>query len=300
MNQQIIEDISSFYHLDILSMTPIEGGWLNEKYKLSCRQGDYLLKIFSTKRYSQEGLRKIERAASIQMQFQDRLACTKILKTPVRHLENNIHYQIMQYVQGVHRQTNTISMDELYSLGKECAKMHQLLMTIPLDKPIDTTAFYHNLWNYHHQLKGIIDDALYTQQHQILKSFTPAFFNQLTQGYCHEDMAFDNILYHQNKVAAILDFDRCQPSFYLHDIGRIILSNCFNGEALLKDYIDTFLSGYTQILPLNHQDIINALKITWCIETQWWINENYLKNTASKPTQFRNELIWLTEHFFEL
>ena len=43
-------------------------------------------------------------------------------------------------------------------------------------------------------------------------------------GIGHEDFTPDNMLFFGNEVSAILDFDRSQYGYRLHDVGRAILS----------------------------------------------------------------------------
>jgi transcriptional regulator with XRE-family HTH domain len=45
------------------------------------------------------------------------------------------------------------------------------------------------------------------------------------------------------------------------------------------------------------KELADALKITWCVETPWWIHPALWREPAEKIRRFRDELCWLTENF---
>ena len=71
-------------------------------------------------------------------------------------------------------------------------------------------------------------------------------------------------------------------------------------ETLNEDKIAAFISGYQEVSPMDRTQINTALKITWCIESPWWINKEGSLLEDEKASLFKQQLLWLTEHFFEL
>ena len=53
-------------------------------------------------------------------------------------------------------------------------------------------------------------------------------------------------------------------------------------------------------MPLELEDIVDALKITWCLEAPWWIVPRAFASESGKILRFKDELGWLTSHWFEL
>lgn len=131
-------------------------------------------------------------------------------------------------------------------------------------------------------------------------SITLSQMERLPKGIAHEDFTFDNILFHENGVSCILDFDRNQYSFVWHDIGRALLCFALHEGNLRRDYVLAFLNGYNRHLPLSRRDLADALRISWCIEILWWIQPDYFTMEPCKATRFRDEILWLTKHWEEL
>lgn len=38
----------------------------------------------------------------------------------------------------------------------------------------------------------------------------------------------------------------------------------------------------------------------WCIEVLWWIQPEFFRENHDKVVCFKDEMLWLTEHLFEL
>lgn len=62
MDNRMIVDLKDSYGLTCHQITPVTGGWLNQKWKISTGKCEYLVKQFSNKRYSRDKLNLIELA----------------------------------------------------------------------------------------------------------------------------------------------------------------------------------------------------------------------------------------------
>jgi len=67
MENRIIADLKDSYGLTCNQITPVAGGWLNQKWKVSTDKYDLLVKQFSNKRCSREKLMLIESALQRQI-----------------------------------------------------------------------------------------------------------------------------------------------------------------------------------------------------------------------------------------
>ena len=134
----------------------------------------------------------------------------------------------------------------------------------------------------------------------ILKSLSANFFDQFPKGFTHEDFHSGNILFEVDCVSAIVDFDRNCYSYIWHDIGKAILSYALEDGTINTEKIQAFLDGYTQHSALTMQYIADALRLTWCIETPWWIQLEFFGACDEIPKRFKDEMLWLTKHWCEL
>ena len=101
----------------------------------------------------------------------------------------------------------------------------------------------------------------------ILESLDPAFFDRLPMGLSHEDFTPDNMLFDDNGVAAILDFDRNQYGYLWHDVGRALLSFTLEEGGLAMEKARAFLEGYAQAKEA--PGLADALRLVWCLEFPW-------------------------------
>ncbi len=315
MQDSIIADLKDSFGITCNQITPVLGGWMNEKWKVSTDTGELLVKQFSNKRCSQEKLTLIESALQRQIILeQSGVPCPAILKYQgrvIRQMNHETAYMVMDFHSGKIESPNTITITQMRSLGSACALMHNAFLHIPAllveGYPIDNGQVIDSLWrNFHARAQECPSsvpmeyrEAVLAQE-PILKQLTTAFFDKLPQGIAHEDFAADNILFDADGVSAIVDFDRNHYSYIWHDIGRAILSFALKDDRLDIEKISAFLEGYSQHSGLTMPDIADALRLSWCIEVPWWIQPEFFGGNREKVARFKDEIVWLTEHFFEI
>ena len=58
---------------------------------------------------------------------------------------------------------------------------------------------------------------------------------------------------------------------HLLDVGRIIMSYCFDCNRLNYDKMNSFISGYSQVLSIQDNDVFLSLITVWINEVDMWI-----------------------------
>jgi homoserine kinase type II len=196
----------------------------------------------------------------------------------------------------------------MHSLGSACAIMHKYFAQLNAENlSIDTDNLLIKLINYHEDCVSKMpteECELYKQtvvkQEKIINSLHDDFLCSLPKGITHKDFAADNILFYKDSVSAILDFDTNRYGYQWQDIGRILLSLSLKNEDFNVNLVNAFISGYQEHLEMNISHIANAMRLSWCIETPWWIYYGNFINPTIKAARFRDEIIWLTDNWFEL
>lgn len=316
MEQKIREDLENSYGIICERATPVSGGWLNRKWQVNSGQATYLIKEFSLKRYNDRKILELEEALQRQMIIEKcGVPCPHIIPyecNALRTLEDHTVYMVMSFCSGSVRNSETITKQQIRDLGSVCGKMHSAFGTLPVEGvrgfPIKGKQVLDSLWKHFNDgVKKLEEDDLpegYREavlgQETVLKSLTVDFFENLSKGIGHEDFSWDNILFHNEGVAAVVDFDRNQYGFVRHDIGRALLSFAWKDGVLDVEKVHAFMEGYSEYEPLTAKDIKDALKITWCIEAPWWIHPFLFQGAVEKIVRFRDEVLWLTEHWSEL
>lgn len=314
MIQAILDDIQANYGLSCKQIMPIQGGWLNKLWKASTNAGEIVIKQYSNQRFSCAKLSDIEAALKRQcVLYESGLACPKIFLLngrAIRMLDDTTAYTVMQFCRGKNASAHSITAAQMQSLGSACAHMHRAFSALqqkavkgyPINHAKLLTSLHNNLSMHEATLSHVNSDMYHDSlimHKSILHGLTAAFFDRFPLGIAHEDFTSDNILFEENS-AAIIDFDRNQYSYISHDIGRAILSFALMDNKLNLYNVHTFVKGYAQHIPLNIEQVADALRLTWCIEVPWWIQPAYFTMPACKATRFRDEILWVSRHYFEL
>lgn len=308
------EDVLQNYGLRILNAHPLPGGFLNRLWRVQTDAGPRLVKQFSPKRYTSKKLDALGAALARQEAVRHMgVACPQIYLCrghTLRRPPKLPAYCVMQLCPGKNPAPEDMSAQRIKCLGLACAGIHNAFAQLPAEDvqgfPIDTAAILPELWeNYHARLSALTDtppqyQAALLAQPAILEQLSPDFFARQPMGIAHEDFTPDNVLFDESGQCTIIDFDRNRFSFLLHDLGRAMLSFARRDEGLELEKLSAFLNGYTRLRPLRLCDAADALRITWCIESLWWINPESFMKPLSKATRFRDEIVWLTQNWNRL
>lgn len=315
MERKLITDLQESYGIDGRHFTPVTGGWLNKKWKITDSRGTWLVKQYSYERFSQNQLLQIEKALQRQMILQKGgIPCPRILPykgQAIRHLDDETAYMVMTFCSGKIETPATVTPKQMAGLGSVCGRLHDAFSQLPEQEvkgfPISGEEMMDSLWRHFNWcMEGISADMpedykdAVKAQAAILQGLTAGFFDRLPKGIGHEDFSPDNILFHTEGVSAVLDFDRNQYGFQWHDVGRAILSLALWNDRLDVEKAEAFRKGCAAYMPLTKQDMADALRLTWCVEVPWWIKPDVFTHGNAKISRFRDEMVWLTKHWFDL
>lgn len=315
LNDRIIADLEDSYDLNCKQITCVTGGLLNKKWKILTEKGDLLVKQYSTKRFNKHQIGQIESALQRQIILEKNgVMCPFLWQRDgrvIRCLDDEIIYMVMDFRTGKTETPDSITIPQMRSLGSACALMHSEFSRLqaPVLKNLPSYGGYSQdlLWKYFdsHILNCPPDaneeyrNALLALE-PILKQLSDDFFCKFPKGFAHEDFHSGNILFDVDCVSSILDFDRNCYSYIRHDIGRAILSFALEGDVMNGEKVCAFIEGYSQHSPLTLADIADALRLSWCIEVQWWIQPDFFGECDKVPRRFKNEMLWLTERWAEI
>lgn len=315
MEDDIIADLKESYGITCSEINQVTGGWLNQKWKVSTDKGELLVKKYNNERFSSKQLEKIESALQRHIILEKNyIPCPFIWQyrgRAIRLLNDETAYMVMDFCSGKTEDVYTITMPQMHSLGSTCGLMHKALseLPLPLDKSLSVYGGYTMdlLWDNFNSCMMKCSTEVNVEYREallatepILKQLGNDYFEKFSKGFAHEDFHSGNILFDVNCVSAVIDFDRSCFSYIWHDIGRAILSFALEGNVMNVEKVGAFLQGYSQHSLLTLPDIVDALRLTWCIEIPWWIQPEFFGECDELPKRFKDEMLWLTEYWFEL
>lgn len=315
MEDSIIADLKESYGITFNQITPITGGLLNLKWKVSTDKGELLVKQYSTKRFRRDQIEWIESGLHRQVILEKSgVPCPFLWQCGdrvIRWLDDKTAYMVMDFCSGKTENPDTITITQMYSLGSTCAVMHRAFSQLPTHSVKSLPVFggytMDLLWeNFNSRMMECSPEAHIEYRkallalEPILKQLNTEFFDKFPKGFAHEDVQPGNILFDEDCVSAIIDFDRNCFSYIWHDIGRAILSFALEGNIMNVEKVCAFLEGYSQHSALTLSNIADALRLSWCIEVPWWIQPEFFGECDKIPKRFKDEMLWLTEHWFEI
>lgn len=309
MNQELIElilkDIEEKFKFTVEDMNRIPGGYMNHLWHLKGKK-DRVLKIYSKERSNQKRLDFIEKALAYQCDLN-----SKNIKSPKLYVHNkkviqvinSEHYMVMDYFEGYERSNKDILLHELVLLGETLATIHHSKVSQLTSTPVENHLIL--LDDYLSELVKNTENHLSIENllprlREIHSTINMNYDKDLKVGLTHSDFSNDNMLFNKESIS-ILDFDRSRIAYQHQDIGRAMMSFAFNETSLDIDKVKAFIKGYSKVEEIDYEDIIKGLKLIWMIEVKWWMKSCFFeKESHSKVERFKREILWLTNHWYEL
>lgn len=325
MEDKIKDVVLDNYGIVLKDVSTLSGGWMNKKYLCKdLNNNKYVIKLFSSKKvekmsngeFSVDYLdnQLLNNLRIENYMYNNQLNCEKIIISNDNKIlipYNDYRLAVINYLTGDHICRNTISNIQLYNLGKECAKMHLLFRNIDstiyvgnyLKMPTLSKLFanYEEKKNNHtNSICKQYKDLLVEQNKILLLLKETKLIDKIPISVIHGDFADDNILF-EGDTPKILDFELVRLNSPLLDIGRILMSYCYDNGGLNFEKIKPLISGYNSIVSLEDEDIFLSFITVWINEVDMWIKSNYFdKDITQKSRRFQDELIFLTNNMLNI
>ena len=311
--EDLKEECEYLFSFKVQKSTPIIRGWLNLKWKIETDDGVYLLKQYNKDRYKLYNPDLLLQALQQQQRLhKSGVRCPRLLtyENNILHTsKSNERFIVMEYKKGKTLQAGKLNTKQMYTLGQMIGKMHKLLNDGSFMSE-QTTHFI--LPTQEEQLlywKSMIKEAeklgkeetvpFIKLQQEVTKFVDIEAFHTSIQGWVHRDLWVDNLLFDNDNLSAILDFDRMGYDYLELDIARAVLSCALDGKRLNGELVSSFLNGYRMEFYFPTGGIVRAIQMLWYMESKWWIHANMDKHSVP-PTRFAEEMIWIAENYQEL
>ncbi len=307
----ICHSIRAIFGWNIHHTMAIPLGYKNLKWRIFTDHGSYFVKQYNRTRYPSSSIAGLEQSLRLQDSlFQNGIPCPRLYPSQQHYVLTSKlgqRFVVMEDLDGSLIEPGTIHPSQAYSLGLTIGQMHQLLFeTAPVRQTLHwnlptKTEMLQNWRKRWEEAKSLACDQTMKQlevQQKIIDGLEWDLFSSCEKGWAHWDLFVDNILFHSDSVAALLDFDRMHYVYPEFDISRAVLSCCLLNNKLDMTCTTAFISGYRQYRNLSHSKLVRSMKLTWWKESSWL---QVAKTTDSRPMiRFREEMIWLANQWDEL
>ena len=259
-----LRKIVSLYGIEVIDFTPIDAGNTNSNYHVRAKRDEYILTIMEDK--SSQEVQNL--AILLQWLAKHDFLTSAVLAAGTGEI---ITYyagkpvMIKKWIYG--KVCENLSIDMLKQIGSYMAQLHKIpapnylpklhpyglqVFSTVIGKKLDT--------KYEYWLKGRL---------QYLEENIP---KNLPQGLIHGDIFFDNVLFEDGKIKAIIDFEEACHYYLIFDLGMSVLGLCRTGGKIDLNKTRALIKGYEQIrsLELLEMEFLQFFVEYAAIATSWW------------------------------
>ncbi len=227
----------------------MEGGQVNENYLVQSDTNKYVMTVFNTKKYSEI----VDMLASlIDLSEKGFSKCSKIIQT-IKNIDFHINDYIVimkEYIEG-----DVIEdMDErkLFKVGKILAQLHKIE---PRNRAPKEHMYGLEQYNNVKESDGYTS-WLKEKESKLYSSIEKG----IPKGLIHGDFFWDNIIWFNDKIEGIIDFEEACNYYLIFDIGMAIVGNCIENDRINFEKASELIRGYEYIKKLEFTEK-NQLKL---------------------------------------
>ena len=264
LQKKDIREIAGNYDLALIKYEPIEGGAGNSSYLLRTRQGNYVLTVFDDKAPAY-----VVRMGQLLLLLAEYEFPTTPLLPPTKggiiSMYTDKPVMLKAYIAG--QVVKDLDETMLCQVGAAMARLHQLPAPdfLPDKHPYGLQVFSNVIGqNINPDYETWLAKRLaYLEEH-----IPPG----LPYGLIHGDLFYDNVLFEEKKLKAIIDFEEACRYYKGFDLGMGILGLCAENTTVMLEKARALVKGYQQIrmLEKREKDTLLLLVEYAAIATSCW------------------------------
>jgi len=246
LHESDVQEIAEHYDLTIIDFAPIEGGASGSHYLLHTRQGRYVLTVSGNK--TPDSVTRLGQLLLLLVKYQfptSHLLPSVQGETATVYREKPVMIKV--YIVGqVYRE---LDQTMLRQVGVAMARLHQL--SVPdylLDKQLYGMPHYSSIIGHN------LDPEYETRIVQRLAYLEERVPQELPRSLIHSDLFYDNVLFVDKKLKAIIDFEDAIYYYKGFDLGMGIVGLCIRESVVALDKVRALVAGYQRIRQLEEKE----------------------------------------------
>jgi len=275
------EAIMAQYGIKVVETIEISGGNANSNFRIESENASYMLTLMEEKSFQEvKALVQI-----LQWLHQHKFPTTQIiptLKGKISTQFSNLPVLVKPWISG--EVIEDLSHHHLTQVGAAMAQLHTIPIPIeiPLGHPYGKTIF-----------PKAFQKGIDTEYEAWLEKSTAKLEQQLPKGLptglIHGDIFYDNVLFQDGKLQAIIDFEEVCHYQLAFDLGMGILGLCQSEGQINPEKISPLVSGYESIRPLEkaEKDSLPLFIQYAAMATSFW---RYWRYNVHAPNPERSHL----------
>ena len=244
-------EILKFYRQkELIELIPLSLGISNSNYKVIMDDGEQLLlKVSNDKNHSQLQAEQEILSLLADLKYPYSLRSLNTSDGASIYTYGQFFGVIYPFIEGIPPGPSDVTCAEI---GKALAKLHLL----KFDPTAHQARSHEDVGYGPNKIQDYIASS--KAQAYFVESFKRVFpsgvdhlaNSNLPSGIIHGDLYYDNTLFQNESIAAVLDFEQAGIGEYLLDLGISISGTCLEKGLLHDGLIKSYLKGYEEIRPL--------------------------------------------------
>jgi len=240
-SQELLQLLTHFNLGELYSAAPLEGGQANSSIKITTEKGLFTLSICDEKNTAD-----IDNLTDIMVYLEEqKFPTTRLVKTKAG--EKFIFYDrkpvyVKKFLQGEVYPHLTPQM--LQEVGSTMSTLHQLEPIIMMKE-----FFPYGLEAFSDLLDGEINHRFTDWLAEKKDFLAQAIDSDMEKCFIHGDIFWDNLLFDNGSLVALLDFEEACCYYTLFDLGMAAVGCCSAKGCFDIAKIKELLAGYTAIRP---------------------------------------------------
>ncbi|OGY41788.1 MAG: hypothetical protein A2Y67_04060 [Candidatus Buchananbacteria bacterium RBG_13_39_9] len=270
-NEEIIKLASQYNLGEIKSIEPVATSG-NNSFIIIAESGKYFLRLCG-ERYRHRSIEEIEGELDLLDKLKENnFPIIDYLKTKdgkrVFSLENFNGY-LRKYVEGRFVTSNP-APEELIDVGKTLGKYHKIVEKFKINKRNKINFGLEETRKFFTEHKQEILQSNFREAEKFIEVYSQEinklnFSENLPQGMLHEDLGKRHVIWQDNKIIAIIDFDRSYFGYLILDLGQTLRGWCFkdNWQNWSPENAKIFLQAYEserKVSNLEKEALVSAIK----------------------------------------
>lgn len=297
ISPKIAQTILDLYSLgEITDLIPLSHGISNSNYQVNLKDGKpVLLKISNDKDHSQ--LAAEQKILKTLKDFGFKLSLTPYVTNDLRlvYQHENMCGVIYPFISGKVQSPSKMVCREI---GKGLGGLHlsthnQDLRQLNLRNHVDV-GFDAAQIELYTQTQNCPEDFREAYEQILKKSMKQYLATDLPYGIIHGDLYYDNILFEDNQINAILDFEQAGIGSFIFDLGVSASGTCLENGKMTNELVKEFIQGYEEVRPLSTEEkalIPEAISIGLLSIALWRIKRFNERNLDPKKKDNYKELL---------
>jgi len=248
------QKISNEYDLGkVISISPLEGGWVNPNQILKTERGKYVVRILGVE-YNKKKKEQLELEFVVLKELRSK-KFPYLFPYPLEN-KKGIHiskirkktFWVYEFIEG--EVNKSMNIKKLKEVAKVMALYHKAVKGIKGKPHKLNLDFIESRYKKIFKTKSKKKVSLFTKKNLPLMEESLEYSKKIDFNEnlvpCHFDLHSTNIIYSKNKVKGIIDFDNIKFYPRIMDISHFVKSCLFEESVLKKEWFNAFLKEYNK------------------------------------------------------